>query len=355
VSITPWLGTWTGNVTATPEPACVKAKPACPNPFAISLTVKSATVGFVTYPTWKCKGNVAVTETATSALQVSVTFADPGPFGCANVQGTLTSIGNGYATWNVQGSSGSFTGVLASPAAPVSCQGGGSCGVAASSPQVVCLSAASCPVNGTLVSTVTVAAFTSGAIAANTPVTIHFLSTSHATSSGAWCQGANGTVKTGRTNAKGLFQFSYTAAGANTPPIASFCMMKVTIGRYSVYSAIDQTNDPAPWTISGSPHRVTRVAAPRNRARFGLTVKNGSHGYVNNDPTTFFSEVPSIPGACGTFSPLVKKTSRPHGRAVLVYHPSTVSASRSRAYCTLIAQEADTGAMSNHVVVVQTR
>lgn len=351
-----WAGSWTGTVTATPTPACVKGaagvKGACPNPFEVVVDINDNAGGAVKYPLWKCAGTLTIAAVTATQLNLTVAFSNPGPFDCPDVQGTLTSLGPGYATWDVTGGGESYSGVLSTPSVPPTCQGSGSCGVQASSPQVVCLSAATCPPGGTLTSTVSVAAFSSGAIAPNTPVTVKFLSTSSSTTSGSWCQGANGTEKTGRTNSKGLFQFSYTTAGLNVPSAPSFCMMKVTVGRYSVYAAIDQTNDPAPWKVTGAPTSVSRVAVPSAHARFGLTVKNPSH-YVFGDPTTFYSEVPSIPGACGSFSPLVKKTSRPHGKATISYSPSTVWANHNKAYCTLIGQEADTGAISNKVIVYQ--
>ncbi|HEV3213601.1 MAG TPA: hypothetical protein VGZ03_09425, partial [Acidimicrobiales bacterium] len=89
---------------------------------------------------------------------------------------------------------------------------------------------------------------------------------------------------------------------------------------------------------------------PRKKTLFG-TAKAMLHLSVVlppkfADPTTIISAYPSFPGACGSISPLVGKTNL--GRATLVYHPSTVPGS-----CTLVAEEAFTGAKSHKVVIRQ--
>ncbi len=358
--ITPWLGTWTGSVTATPTPTCASGKPACPNPFEVDVTIKSAALGLVVYPSWKCKGTAVLSDVTPTVLQLTVKFAATGPFECPDVTGTFTALGSGLASWAVATDSGastteSYSGVLTAPSVGVTpvCTGTGSCGVSAASPQVVCLTATNCPVGGVLTSTVTVGAFTNGSLAPNKAVTIHFLSTSKSTSSGSWCQGANGTMKTGHTNSSGLFQFSYTTAGPNVPKIPSFCMMKVTVGKSSVIEAIDQTNDPAPYKVAGSPKTLRRRDLPNDHALIALVVTRSHHAVIG-DPTTFYSEIPSVPGACGSLTPLVRKTRSPHGKATLVYAPSTTGGKVPKVSCTLVGQEADSGALSNKVVIYQT-
>lgn len=242
------------------------------------------------------------------------------------------------------------------PAPVPTCVGQGSCTVTSSSPQIICLTVAGCPLGGTTVSTVTVGGFSNGKLAPNKSVTVHFLSPSVPSSSGSWCQGANGKTKTGHTDAHGVFKFNYTSAGpGGTPPIASFCIIRAVIGKSSIIAAIDQTNDPAPWTVSASPRKVSRVNIPSAKATLHLIVKNPTN-YVFGDPTAIVNEIPSAVGGCGAVNPLVRKTTSPHGQATLVYTPSTIGGTRTHPVtCTLIGQEADTGVMSNRVVIHQNK
>jgi hypothetical protein len=363
----PFTGVWTGALTLSPPPPCAKLKPACPDPLQVQVQIPAITAtgtGTITFPGWQCAGPLALTATGASLSVADATLTGTSGFDCTLLEGkgTMGAPVSGQSNWKQivgqsDGLNEKLTGTLTGFTPQSQCGGTGSCDVTAPSPQIICLSVASCPQGGTLVSTVTVGAFSNGHLAPNTPVTIRFLSPTKAhDTSGSWCQASNGHTKTGRTNSLGLFTFTYRAAGSNTPPIASFCMVRATVGHATIISAIDQTNDPAPWTVHGSPTPVTRFNIPSNKAHLHLYVRNpnGTPSYVNNDPTTIYSEIPSTVGACGALSPLVKKTGHPNGRATITYSPSTVGGTSShKVFCTLVGQEADTGATSNDVVVYQ--
>jgi peptide/nickel transport system substrate-binding protein len=248
--------------------------------------------------------------------------------------------------------SGGSLGLNAAPPGPTpTCAGEGACDITSVSPRAICLSVAACPPGGTSVTTVSVKGFMNGKLAApGVRVTVHFLSSSTPSRSGAWCQGANGTKMSGVTNSHGIFQFNYTSAGpGGSPPIASFCIMKASIGKASIYGVIDQTNDPNTWLVKAGPRNVSRISLPSQSAGLLMTVLNAVRAPVFGDPTTFYySMVPSTPGSCGSIAPQPKKTSRPHGRASILYRPSTVIGT-----CTLIGEEVDTAAISNKVVVHQ--
>jgi hypothetical protein len=296
-----------------------------------------------TGPQWGISGPIACGTTDALAF----------PSSCATFVGVARLL-NGQ--W--QSVQDAYNGKLIDPFPAPSCLGSGSCDTTSLSTRVVCLTPVGCPAGGTTVSTVSVGALMNGKLAPNQAVTVHFLSSSTPTSSGSWCQGANGHTKTGHTNAQGIFQFNYTSAGAGgAPPIASFCIIKATIGKASVFAAIDQSNDPAAWKVEASPRKQARFALASSKASLRMTVLNSRRAPVSNDPTTFYySEVPSTVGACGAVEPEVRKTKSPHGRATLKYTPSSVwGTSRHPVYCTLIGEEADTAKTSNKVVIYQTK
>lgn len=296
-----------------------------------------------TGPQWGVSGPMACGTTDALAF----------PSSCATFVGVARLLGGEW-----QSVQDAYNGKLIDPFPAPSCLGAGSCDTTSLSTRVVCLTTAGCPAGGTTVSTVSVGALMNGKLAPNQAVTVHFLSSSTPTSSGSWCQGANGHTKTGHTNAQGVFQFSYNSAGpGGAPPIASFCIIKATIGKASIFAAIDQSNDPAAWRVQASPRKQARFALASSKASLRMTVLNSRRAPVSGDPTTFYySEVPSTVGACGSVAPGVRKTKSPHGRATLVYTPSSVwGTSRHPVYCTLIGEEADTAKTSNKVVIYQTK
>jgi hypothetical protein len=197
-----------------------------------------------------------------------------------------------------------------------------------------------------------------GRLAVNVPVTVRFLSPTTPSSSGSWCQQQGSPVETGHTNAQGQFSFSYNATGPKTAPtLPSFCIMRAVIGKAVIITAIDQTNDPAPYHVRAAPKTMSRLALASNKANVGLTVTKPHSPHplpVFGDPTAIITEIPSAPGACGSVTPYVKKTKRSKGQAFLVYTPSTVFGTTAHPVtCTVIAQEATTSAKSNKVVITQ--
>ncbi len=96
--ISHWLGTWSGEMSQTPE-----ANPPEPqNPYQISFSVSSLTtkkVGKVSYPQWECSGKLKRVSATASTLTLKEVIKTPGPFGCEGENVTIQWTGNGTATW----------------------------------------------------------------------------------------------------------------------------------------------------------------------------------------------------------------------------------------------------------------
>jgi hypothetical protein len=80
-STTHWLGSWSGDVSQTPE-----ANPPAPqNPYVAQITIKSVTgkkVGMVTYPAWSCDYVLKFKSITSKKIEMTEVLKDQGPFNC---------------------------------------------------------------------------------------------------------------------------------------------------------------------------------------------------------------------------------------------------------------------------------
>lgn len=255
------------------------------------------------------------------------------------------------------------------------CTGKGYCDVASFSPQIICYAASksACGLpNDPVKTTLTIEAYRNGTPTSAVNVDVVF-DAETSPQAGEECnvvflnieKANHGYVKAVPVkNKKGFFSVNYNAPASGVPNSGTFCNVTALVyekgsskAKATIVSAIDQTDDPAPWTVAGTPTPVTLLNDPSDTSDVHLQVTNpnASPTYVNNDATTIFSEIPSTVGACGSITPSSKRSGPTdlNGRATFVYAPTTVGGTPPSVSCTIKGQEADTGAVSNKIIIYQ--
>ncbi len=145
---------------------------------------------------------------------------------------------------------------------------------------------------------------------------------------------------------------TYTSLAGTT----GFCTIKATesnaAGTGTIF--VDQTSSPAPalgsltyTSANPGPLVVNTAGSSTSSGVVSVKAVDASSTPLSGDAVQF-TLTPSVAGACGTVSPAPATTSSA-GTASVTYVAGTAAGT-----CTLVGTEADTGAVTPNLVIVQT-